>query len=74
MRTNFDILYDGVMRMLNEDGVPAGAMGDAGYVDASVHDPGSPDAIYALASGVRMSKTPKHMRRKSMRMKRKKSV
>lgn len=73
MKGRFDSVYEDFMSRLDEEGegaAPAGAMSDAGYVDASVNDPASPEAIYVFASGgskkrLKKRKT-KLMRRKIM--------
>jgi hypothetical protein len=74
MKSEFDSIYEKVMKVLNEDGMPAGAMGDAAYVDASVNEPGSPDAIYTLAGGMKKSRLAGPVRRKSMMRRKKKSA
>ena len=53
MYTNkFDKLAEEVLKKLSEDG----EMGTAGYVDASVDNPGSADAIYTVARPYRKNK------------------
>lgn len=51
--TDFNKKADEILKWLNEDGeaatAPADAMSDAGYVDASVNNPSSKDAIYTVA-------------------------